>query len=64
VGYLGPLTRYVVALEGGGVLQVVRQNLETSSAEALEDLGREVRVAWREEHTSAVAEASTAEEST
>jgi putative spermidine/putrescine transport system ATP-binding protein len=64
VGYLGPLTRYVVALEGGGELQVVRQNLETSSSEALEELGREVRVAWREEHTSAVAEESNAEEST
>jgi putative spermidine/putrescine transport system ATP-binding protein len=64
VGYLGPLTRYVVALEGGGELQVVRQNLETSSSEALEELGREVRVAWREEHTSAVADESNAEEST
>ena len=35
--------------------EVLRQNLETSSAEALEDQGREVRVAWREEHTSAIA---------
>ncbi|MBI5106997.1 MAG: ABC transporter ATP-binding protein [Solirubrobacterales bacterium] len=55
VSYLGPLTRYVVALEQGGELQVVRQNLETSSAEAQQDRGREVRVAWREDHTSAVA---------
>src|SRR4051794_13476874 len=61
VGYLGPLTRYVVALEGGGELQVVRQNLETSSAEALEQLGREVRVAWREDHTYAIAEESNEE---
>src|SRR3954471_22890332 len=52
VSYLGPLTRYVVALEAGGELQLVRQNLETTSAQALEDQGREVHVAWREEHTS------------
>ncbi|HWI74916.1 MAG TPA: ABC transporter ATP-binding protein, partial [Baekduia sp.] len=55
VSYVGPLTRYVVALDAGGELQVVRQNLETTSAEALEDQGREVRVAWREEHTAAIA---------
>jgi putative spermidine/putrescine transport system ATP-binding protein len=55
VSYVGPLTRYVVTLDAGGELQVVRQNLETSSAEALEEQGREVRVAWREEHTSAIA---------
>src|SRR3954463_16240372 len=53
--YAGPLTRYVVALDAGGELQVVRQNLETTSEEALEEQGREVRVAWREEHTSAIA---------
>jgi putative spermidine/putrescine transport system ATP-binding protein len=55
VSYVGPLTRYVVALAAGGELQVLRQNLETTSAQALEDKGREVRVAWREEHTSAIA---------
>jgi putative spermidine/putrescine transport system ATP-binding protein len=55
VSYVGPLTRYVVALDAGGELQVVRQNLETSSAEALEDRGREVSVAWRQEHTAAIA---------
>ena len=55
VSYVGPLTRYVVALADGGELQVVQQNLETSSAQALEVQGREVRVAWREEHTSAIA---------
>jgi putative spermidine/putrescine transport system ATP-binding protein len=55
VSYVGPLTRYVVALDAGGELQVVRQNLETTSAEALEEQGREVQVAWREEHTSAIA---------
>jgi putative spermidine/putrescine transport system ATP-binding protein len=55
VSYVGPLTRYVVALDAGGELQVVRQNLETTSEEALEEQGREVQVAWREEHTSAIA---------
>jgi putative spermidine/putrescine transport system ATP-binding protein len=55
VSYVGPLTRYVVALEAGGELQIVRQNLETSSAQALEEQGRAVSVAWRQEHTSAVA---------
>jgi len=55
VSYVGPLTRYTVALDTGGELQVVAQNLETSSADALEDKGREVSVAWREEHTSAIA---------
>lgn len=55
VSYVGPLTRYVVALHAGGELQVVRQNLETTSEEVLEEQGREVRVGWREEHTSAIA---------
>src|SRR4051794_1108707 len=55
VSYVGPLTRYVVALDTGGELQVVAQNLETSSADALQDKGREVSVAWRQEHTSAIA---------
>ena len=34
VSYAGMVTRYLVDLEAGGELQVVRQNLETSSAEA------------------------------
>ena len=54
VAYAGMITRYLVALDAGGELQVVRQNLETSSAEALEQIGREVVVAWRPEHTVAV----------
>ena len=41
-------------LDAGGELQVVRQNLETSSAEALAQRGREVRIGWREEHTYAI----------
>jgi putative spermidine/putrescine transport system ATP-binding protein len=54
VAYVGMVTRYLVELEAGGELQVVRQNLETSSADALEQRGREVRIGWREEHTFAI----------
>jgi putative spermidine/putrescine transport system ATP-binding protein len=54
--YAGMVTRYLVDLEAGGELQVVRQNLETTSAEALEQKGREVTVGWRPEHTVAVEE--------
>jgi putative spermidine/putrescine transport system ATP-binding protein len=57
VAYAGMMTRYFVELEAGGELQVVRQNLETSSVEALEQVGREVVVGWRPEHTVAVATA-------
>jgi putative spermidine/putrescine transport system ATP-binding protein len=56
VSYAGMITRFVVDLDAGGELQVVRQNLETSSAEALEQRGRRVRIGWREEHTFAVTE--------
>ena len=53
-GGLGAVTRYLVELDAGGELQVVRQNLETSSADALEQKGRRVRIGWRDEHTYAV----------
>jgi putative spermidine/putrescine transport system ATP-binding protein len=51
VVYVGIVTRYVVALDGGGELVVVRQNLETSSQEALSEQGKRVRLSWRPEHT-------------
>ena len=54
VAYVGMVTRYLVDLERGGELQVVRQNLETSSSEALEQQGRTVTVGWSEEHTYAI----------
>ena len=50
VVYAGMVTRYVVELDAGGELQVVRQNLETSSAEALDAKGRAVLLEWRPEH--------------
>ena len=52
--YLGMVTRYEVVLEDGGRLQVVRQNLEVTSAHALEARGRPVRVGWREDQTYAI----------
>jgi putative spermidine/putrescine transport system ATP-binding protein len=51
VVYIGMVTRYVVDLDTGGELVVVRQNLETSSQEALAEQGKRVRLSWRPEHT-------------
>jgi putative spermidine/putrescine transport system ATP-binding protein len=51
VVYVGMFTRYIVELDSGGELTVVRQNLETSSTDALESRGRRVRLEWRPEHT-------------
>ena len=51
VVYVGMVTRYVVDLDTGGELVVVRQNLETSSQEALAEQGKRVRLSWRPEHT-------------
>ena len=50
VVYAGMVTRYVVELDRGGELQVVRQNLETSSAQALDAKDRAVLLEWRPEH--------------
>jgi putative spermidine/putrescine transport system ATP-binding protein len=63
VAYAGMITRYLVDLDAGGELQVVRQNLETSSAEALKMRGREVTIGWRAEHTVAVEHEGAKEES-
>jgi putative spermidine/putrescine transport system ATP-binding protein len=57
------VTRYVVELEAGGQLQVVRQNLETSSAEVLEQRGRRVEVGWRPDQAVPVAGTQEREES-
>jgi putative spermidine/putrescine transport system ATP-binding protein len=55
VAYAGMVTRYVVALDGGGELQVVRQNLDTTSAEALAQRGRRVTIGWRPGQASPIA---------
>jgi putative spermidine/putrescine transport system ATP-binding protein len=51
VVYVGMITRYVVDLDSGGELVVVRQNLETSSGDVLEARGKRVRLEWKPEHT-------------
>ncbi len=62
VAYAGMVTRYTVALERGGELQLVRQNVEGASTEAPSEQGREVLVGWRPEHTVAVRGKSKSEE--
>ena len=54
VAYAGMITRFMVALDEGGELQVVRQNLEETSAEVQEQRGRKVKIGWRSEHAVAV----------
>jgi putative spermidine/putrescine transport system ATP-binding protein len=44
------VTRFVVELDRGGELQVVRQNLQTTSAQALDAAGRAVLLEWSPEH--------------
>jgi putative spermidine/putrescine transport system ATP-binding protein len=51
VVYVGMFTRYIVELDSGGELTVVRQNLETSSADVVGSRGKRVRLEWRPEHT-------------
>jgi putative spermidine/putrescine transport system ATP-binding protein len=54
VEYLGPVTRYHVALDGGGALQVLAQNLEEGSSQVLEAKGRRVGLAWRRDQESVI----------
>jgi putative spermidine/putrescine transport system ATP-binding protein len=54
VSYVGMVTRFMIELDEGGELQVVRQNLEMSSQEALGQRGRRVRVGWHGEHAYAI----------
>jgi putative spermidine/putrescine transport system ATP-binding protein len=62
IAYAGMVTRYTVALDAGGELQVIRQNAEGTSADATSEQGREVIVGWRPEHTIAVRGSATTEE--
>jgi putative spermidine/putrescine transport system ATP-binding protein len=62
VAYVGMVTRYTVALEAGGELQVVRQNQETTSVDVASERGRDVVVGWRPEHTVPVRAETTNEE--
>ncbi len=54
IAYAGMVTRYTVALDDGGELQLVRQNVEGASSDAASERGQEVLVGWRPEHTVAV----------
>jgi putative spermidine/putrescine transport system ATP-binding protein len=54
VAYAGMVTRYTVALDAGGTLQLVKQNVDTASQGALPEQGKEVLVGWRPEHAAAV----------
>ena len=60
--YVGMITRYLVELDAGGELVVIRQNLETSSAEVLEAQGRRVRLEWRPEQTVVLEESEDTKE--
>jgi putative spermidine/putrescine transport system ATP-binding protein len=57
VVYLGAMTRYVVALDDGGELVVLQQNLATSSMEALQVTGKRVRLLWRRTNSRPVVSA-------
>ncbi len=55
VVYLGSDTRYHVALDMGGELEVIKQNVTTSSMEVLALKGRHVRLLWDRQHMLPVA---------
>jgi putative spermidine/putrescine transport system ATP-binding protein len=57
VVYLGPDTRFVVALDAGAELVVTQQNLVTSSTDALALEGTAVRLIWKRQHNYPVADA-------
>ena len=56
VVYLGPDTRYIVALDVGSDLVVTQQNLNTSSMEVLAAQGQPVRLVWKRQHVLRVQE--------
>ena len=51
VVYVGSVTRYLVDLDTGGELVVIRQNLEATSQDVLEARDKRVRLDWKPEHT-------------
>jgi putative spermidine/putrescine transport system ATP-binding protein len=52
VAYLGSVTRFVVELDEGATLIVLRQNLDMSAAQARQERGRRVRLSWRPQDAS------------
>jgi putative spermidine/putrescine transport system ATP-binding protein len=55
VVYLGSDTKYFVTLDGGAELVVIKQNVATSSMEALAMRDKAVRLAWDRRHNLPVA---------
>jgi putative spermidine/putrescine transport system ATP-binding protein len=62
VAYAGAITRYTVELEAGGTLQLVKQNVDSASPDALPEQGKAVLVGWRPQHAATVGGKSTKEE--
>jgi putative spermidine/putrescine transport system ATP-binding protein len=56
--YLGMHTRYQVALDSGGELTVVAQNLDGSALDALAARDRPVRLIWQRKHNQSIGSAS------
>jgi len=56
VVYLGPDTRYIVALDAGSELVVTQQNLTRTSMDALAAQGQPVRLVWKRQHALRVQE--------
>ncbi len=55
VVYLGPLTRYVVNLDAGSRMTVMRQNSATGASEAFALRGSSVQLTWERQHTLSIA---------
>ena len=62
VSYLGPDTRYWIALDAGSELIVTQQNFATTSTEALAQEGKAVRLIWKRQHELPVGDGSMVEE--
>jgi putative spermidine/putrescine transport system ATP-binding protein len=61
IAYAGSVTRFTVALDAGGELQIVRQNVEAAPGRAPSQ-GDGVLVGWRPEHAAAIRGTQTKEE--
>ena len=61
IAYAGAVTRYTVALDAGGSLQLVRQNVGEAPGAAPEQ-GAEVLVGWRPQHATPIRANTTKQE--
>jgi putative spermidine/putrescine transport system ATP-binding protein len=62
IAYAGMVTRFTVALEQGGTLQLIKQNVGAAAGDPAPGQGTEVLVGWRPEHAAAVRGKSKQEE--